>query len=67
MTLDQILDEAEALPNEELLMFNEILSNRVREKKRKELIETVEQSRKEYNEGKARETTVQDVMNEIMS
>jgi hypothetical protein len=36
MTLDQILDEVELLPNEELIMFNEILSNRVREKKRKE-------------------------------
>lgn len=30
MTLDQILDEIELLPNEEMIMFNEILSNRIR-------------------------------------
>jgi hypothetical protein len=67
MTLDQILDAAEALPKDELIMFNEILTNRVREMKRKELIDTVDQSLKEFKDGSAREATAEDIINEIMS
>jgi hypothetical protein len=66
MTLDQILDEAELLPNDELMMFNEILSNRVREMRRKELIETVDHARNEYKNGIASEASVMEIMNEIM-
>ena len=67
MSFDLMLDEVETLPDEELFMFNEILSNRVREMKRKELIETVYQARKEYSEGNSEEASVDDIMNEIMS
>jgi len=49
MTLDQILDEAEALPKEDLFVFNDVINNRVRELKRQELIKTVEQSRYELD------------------
>ena len=67
MSFDEMLDEVETLPDDELFMFNEILSNRVRDMKREELINTVYQARKEYSEGHSEEASVDDIMNEIMS
>ena len=67
MTLDQMLDEVDILPKDEMFMLNDILNNRIREIKRKELIETVLQSRVEYETGKAEPASVQDIMKEILS
>jgi hypothetical protein len=67
MTLDQILDEAESLPEDELYMFNEILSNRIKDMKRKDLVDTVYQSRREYDAGMAQEASVDNIMNEIFA
>lgn len=67
MTLDQMLDEADLLPKEDLFIFNDVLNNRVRELKRQELLNTVEQSRYEYETGQAKSSSVKDIMNEIMS
>ncbi|MCX6148209.1 MAG: hypothetical protein NTW25_13315 [Candidatus Kapabacteria bacterium] len=66
MTIDQILDEVELLPNEELLMFNEIVSNRVKDIQRKELIENVMHSRLEYKNGLSKVSSVDDIMKELM-
>lgn len=66
MTIDQILDEVELLPNEELLMFNEIVSNRVKDIQRKELIDNVIQSRIEYKNGLSKVSSVDDIMKELM-
>ena len=65
MTLDHILDEAELLPEDELIMFNEIFTNRVLDVKIKELIETVEKSRMEYTNGMTIEASAGDIMKEI--
>jgi len=67
MNFDEMLDEVETLPDEDLYMFNEILSNRVRDMKREELTHTVFQARKEYSEGNSEEASIEDIMNEIMS
>ena len=67
MTLDQILEEADLLPKEDLYIFNDVLNNRVRELKRQELIATISQSCSEYQEGKAVPASVKDIMNEILS
>ncbi len=67
MTLDQILDEVEMLPNDDLLMFNDIVSNRIKETQRNELISNVLSSREEFKNGNTNVSTVEDIMNEIMS
>lgn len=67
MTLDKMLEEADLLPKEDLYIFNDVLNNRVRELRRQELIETINQSRSEYQSGKAKPSSVNDIMNEITS
>jgi hypothetical protein len=67
MTLDEMLDEDDFLQKKEMFMLNDILNNRIREIKRKELIDTVLKSREEYKSGKAVHASVQDIMNEILS
>ena len=66
-TIDEILDEVDTLPEEEMFLFNNILNNRVKEIKRQAFIDSVLQSRKEFEEGKASEGSVDDIMNEILS
>jgi hypothetical protein len=66
-TIDEMLDEVESMPQDDMYLFNDILNNRVKELKRQEFIDSVLQSRKEYDEGKATQGTVDDIMNEILS
>jgi hypothetical protein len=66
-SIDELLDEVELLPSDDIFVFNDILSNRVRDMKREMLINSVREAREDYNAGKAEKSTVQDIMNEILA
>ena len=44
MTIDEVLDEVESMPQEDIFLINDILNNRVRDLKRKELIKRITSS-----------------------
>ena len=54
ISFDNMLDSVSKLPVEEQLMLAEIIKKRIIEQRRKELANSVKESIKEYNNGKAK-------------
>jgi len=59
------IDAVEALPLEDRTMLVEIISNRLRQKKREELAEEVAEVVKEYSEGNVKFGSVSDFLEEL--
>ena len=64
-TINSALEMISQLNIEEQSMIAEIVANRVREERRKELKQSVEISRKEYKEGKIQSGSVDDFLKSI--
>ena len=58
----QAIETVEALSPEEQAILLEIIQNRLREGKRKELLENVAKSEQDYAEGKVKRGSVSDFM-----
>ncbi len=67
MTLEKMIDEIDALPIDDVLKLNNFLNYRVKEIKNNNLIKTVIKSREEHKNGLSQKTTVDEIMNEILS
>lgn len=64
-TFAAVVDAADHLSLDEQEELIDIVSKRIHEKKRLELIEEVKQSRKEYEEGKAIEVTPETLFDDL--
>lgn len=67
MSFDQVLEAVERLPSDEQAALLHIVQRRLSEQARQRLIEDVKQSQREYDEGKGREASVDEIMREIES
>ncbi len=65
MSFDNMLDNISKLPADEQLMLAEIIKKRIIEQRRKELAVSVKESMVEYNSGKAKTGTVDDLLREL--
>lgn len=64
---DRVLDAVGQLPVEDQESLIDIVSRRVRENRRRECVEDVLESRREYARGECRPTSVEDLMKELDS
>lgn len=64
-TFQEALDTVESLSIDEQTMLIEIIQNRLREQRRKELIENVTQSEQDYAQGNFHRGSVDDLMMEL--
>jgi hypothetical protein len=67
MSFGDILEAAEQLPLEQREDLIRILQNRLREKKRADLVKDVRQSEREFAQGECQSVTVEELMKEILS
>ena len=65
--LSDVLEAADKLSLDEQELIVDVLRRRMLEKKRKELTAIVREAEKEYQEGRCREATPEEIMNEILS
>ena len=65
ITVDSAIESVELLPPDDQMMVEEIIHNRLIEKRRNELAESVKMSREEYLAGKTGKGTVNDFLHEI--
>jgi len=63
----EILESIEQMPFDERIALNDIITKRVSESKREALIKTVISSRNDYKNGKAKKTSVENIINKITS
>ena len=61
----EVIEMVESLPNEEQEQLMTIIQNRLREKRRKKLIEAVNESRQAFAKGDVKKGTVSDLMVEL--
>lgn len=66
-TFATALDIVDELPLDQQEELINIISHRIHDMRRKELIEAVEQSRREYEEGKAKTATPDEIVDEMFS
>lgn len=62
-----VLDTVEEFTIDEKEELVDILQSRLREDRRAEIIKSVEESRREYEEGNLKPMTVDEIMKEILS
>ena len=62
-----VVDSADSLSVEEQQELVDILKNRMRERKRQQIIEDVEFSREEYRQGKCQPMSPEDILKEALS
>ena len=67
MAFGEILEAADNLPIEDQESLLTILKNRLRERLRAELIKDIQESEKEFEQGKLRPVTPDELMREILS
>lgn len=67
MPFGEVLDAVDRLPVEEQEELAAILLRRLAERGRKRVIQDVQESRREFEEGGCRPTTVDELMGEILS
>ena len=67
MAFGEILEAAHNLPIEDQESLLTILKNRLRERLRAELIKDIQESEKEFEQGKLRPVTPDELMREILS
>ncbi len=66
-TFADILEAAEQLPLEDQENLIHILKNRLTEQKRVELVRDVQETEKEFTQGKCQSMTPEQIMEEILS
>ncbi len=66
-TFDQALDAVEKLTLDEQAALTDIVRKRIAEGRRQQILEDIQESRRELAEGKARPATVDEIMREILS
>ncbi|CAN5653153.1 hypothetical protein BH24ACI2_BH24ACI2_00130 [soil metagenome] len=62
-----VLEAVEELPTDEKEMLIDILQNRLKDLRRKELKAAVEKSKKDFADGKCQPMTVDEIMREVSS
>jgi uncharacterized membrane protein len=67
LRLDDVLDAAERLSDEEQETLVDVLRKRRAERRREEIAEDVREARREHRDGKTRPMTADELMNEILS
>ncbi len=65
ISFDNMLDTVSKLPVEEQLMLAEIIKKRIIEQRRKELVKSVKESIDEYNGGKAKTGSLDDLIKDL--
>ena len=65
ISFDNMLDTVSKLPVEEQLMLAEIIKKRIIEQRRKELANSVKESLEEYNGGKAKTGSLDDLIKDL--
>ena len=63
----EILEAADGLPVEDQEALIAILKNRLRERRRAELLQDIREAEKEFREGKCQPATPDEIMREILS
>ena len=63
----EILEAADGLPIEDQETLIAILKNRLRERRRAELLQDIREAEKEFREGKSHPATPDEIMREILS
>jgi len=63
----EILEAADDLPVEDQEALIAILKNRLRERRRTELLQDIHEAEKEFREGKSHPATPDEIMREILS
>ena len=63
----EILEAADELPTEDQEALIAILKNRIRERRRAELLQDIREAEKEFREGKCQPATPDELMREILS
>ena len=63
----EILEAADELPIEDQETLIAILKNRLRERRRAELLKDIQEAEKEFKEGKCQPATPDELMKEILS
>jgi hypothetical protein len=66
-TFAQVLDSADELPVEEQESLLEVLQHRVAERRRAELIKSVQTARKEFKSGKLRPASPSEIMRKVLA
>ncbi|GBF80921.1 hypothetical protein [Aphanothece sacrum] len=64
-TFQEAIDTVESLPPDQQLMLIELIENRLRERKRNELLQNIVQSEQDYDQGNIRRGSVADLMAEL--
>ena len=62
-----VLEAVEELTVDEKETLVDILQNRLRETKRQRIVKSVKESRREFESGKLKPASVDDIMNEVLS
>jgi len=67
ISFSEVLEAAEALSQEEKETLVDILSHRITENNRRQIIEEARRAREEFSSGNCREVTVDELMQKILS
>lgn len=62
-----VLETVEALPTDEKEMLLEIVSNRIGEERREQILHEIESSRTEFENGECEVKTADEIMEEVLS
>ncbi len=62
-----VLEAVEELPSEEKEMLIDILRHRLRENKRQRIVESVEEARREFENGEIKPASIDEIMKEVLS
>lgn len=63
----QVLDSIEALPEEQQESLVDIVRKRIAERRRAELMKSVDEARKEFKSGKLRPATSAEIMRKVLA
>jgi hypothetical protein len=61
----EVIEKVESLPDEEQKQLIELIKNRLQEKRRRELVQAVQESRQAFVKGEVKGGTVDDLMAEL--
>jgi len=67
LTFEEVLEAADRLSLEEQGTIIDILHRRMIDQRRKELVKEVHEARKEFQEGRCRQATSEEILKEILS
>ncbi len=66
MTFAEVVDSVEQLTPDEQESIIEIFQRRVRDRRREEILKSIEESRREFAEGKLVPSTVDEIMERVL-